>query len=1086
MQNRTAIWVFTVLLTLVCLYQISFTFVTSNVESKAEKTAKVKLDSLKDAVTAEGVDFAIVYGDTLPFKTEKDYENVLNIYEQKILDAKSKESVYPLLGYSYGFCKKNELNLGLDLQGGMSVTLELSVADLVNNLSDQSPNPAFIKSLREAKEESKGSNETFLDEFLAAANRNEAPLGRIFGGSETAGDNFSRKDSNKKVVDKLRKMAEEAVKNTEDIIKTRIDKFGVAQPNMTKQTSTGRIMIELPGVKNKERVRKQLQATANLEFWQTYTFDGTDENLYPYFQQLNDIISDDQFPGAREEYLASIGEEKEEADEIEMPMKEIPGDTVQLDSTIAINPMDTTTFSVPMVEVPDSIEYQRRLAEAELADTIPDPVVDNNDISEELAKKINPLFSRLGLNQNGNGIMVGKARIGRANIKDTAVINSYFRTYGSDLFPAELRMMWAAKPEKDNAGNPTETLVLYALKADDEGRPAMTGEAIDQAKQDFRQKGVGVIVNMFFTETGTAQWADVTREAYAGGKKNIVAITLDEHVYTAPTVNQVMEQGSAYIEGDFSIEEGKDLATLLNAGSLPAKLKIVEESVVGPSLGKENIRSGLISFVVALLVVLLYMIFYYGKAGAVADVALIANIFFLVGTLASLGAALTLSGIAGIVLTIGMSVDANVLIFERIREEVRAGKGMKLAVKDGYSKAYAAIVDANLTTLLTAIVLSVFGSGPIQGFATTLIIGIFTSLFSAIFITRLIFTWMMDKKKNISFSTGVTANAFTKVNIGWLAKRKLYYVVSGLIIAGGIASLATTGLDYGVEFQGGNMYVVQMSDQADLEGMKKNLKTQFNSEPEVKQKGDSYTAQVVTKFMANSTEDDVQEQILAKLDAGMAEMGYKQFPSVEAMNESEEKGYTVIESRQVDEQISKELMVESLLAIVFSLIVIFLYILFRFKKWQFGLGALLAMAHDVLVVLGLFSILYKVMPFTMEINQAFIAAILTVVGYSINDTVVVFDRIREYLGLYKRKSSQEVVDSALNSTLSRTINTSLSTFIVLLIIFLFGGEAIRGFVFALMIGVIVGTYSSLCIATPTAFDFSRRRLTLGDEEKKDK
>ncbi len=1083
MQNRTAIWVFTVLLTLVCLYQISFTFVTSSVEAKAEKTAKVKLDSLKEAVAAEGAEIAIVYGDTLPFKTEKDFENVLNIYEQKILDAKSKESVYPLLGYSYGFCKKNELNLGLDLQGGMSVTLELSVADLVNNLSDNSPNPAFIKSLREAKEESKGSNETFLDEFLAAANKNDAPLGRIFGGSETAGDDFSRKDSNKKVVEKLRELAEEAVKNTEDIIKTRIDKFGVAQPNMTKQTSTGRIMIELPGVKNKERVRKQLQATANLEFWQTYTFDGTDENLFPYFQQLNDIISDDLYPGAREEYLASQGQAPEEKEEIPMPKIERI-DTVAVYDSIEIDLADTATYAIDTNMVDDSAKYLQLVAEAEAADTSSAPLIDNDQISDDLAKKINPLFSRLGINQNGNGVMVGKAQVGRANIKDTAAINAYFRTYGADLFPAELRMMWAAKPETDKSGNPTEIIVLYALKADEEGRPAMTGEAIDQAKQDFKQKGVGVIVNMFFTDAGTAQWADVTRKAYAGGKKNIVAITLDGHVYTAPTVNQVMEQGSAYIEGNFSIEEGKDLATLLNAGSLPAKLKIVEESVVGPSLGKENIRSGLISFVVALLVVLLYMIFYYGKAGAVADVALIANIFFLVGTLASLGAALTLSGIAGIVLTIGMSVDANVLIFERIREEVRSGKGMKLAVKDGYSKAYAAIVDANLTTLLTAIVLSVFGSGPIQGFATTLIIGIFTSLFSAIFITRLIFTWMMDKKKNITFSTGVTANAFTKVNIGWLAKRKLYYVVSGLIIAGGIASLATTGLDYGVEFEGGNMYVVQMSDQADLEGMKKSLKTQFDSEPEVKQKGDSYTAQIVTKYMANSSEDNVQEQILAKLDAGMTEMGYKSFPSVAAMNESDEKGYTVIESRQVDEQISGELMIESLLAIFFSLIVIFLYILFRFKKWQFGLGALLAMAHDVLVVLGLFSILYQVMPFTMEINQAFIAAILTVVGYSINDTVVVFDRIREYLGLYKRKSSQEVVDSALNSTLSRTINTSLSTFIVLLIIFLFGGEAIRGFVFALMIGVIVGTYSSLCIATPTAFDLSRRRLTLGDEEKK--
>ncbi len=1093
MQNRTAIWVFTVLLTLTCLYQISFTFVTSSVESGAAKAADAKIDSLNLIVQSTGNDFVVMGSDTLPYANEKDVENVRSMYEQKVLDAKAKESVYPIFGYTYGFCKKNELSLGLDLQGGMAVTLELSVPDLVNTLSDYSSNLGFRKAMEKASKEAGTDNEKFLDEFLAAANSEDVQLGRIFSQAGDDSDEFTRKMSNAEVVQKLREMAEKAITNTEDIIKTRIDKFGVAQPNISKEASTGRIMIELPGVKNKDRVRSQLQATANLEFWEAYNLGELDL----YLEELNVSISEYYYPNVRDSVQLAIEsnikeanekkEEKKEAstreiDTIVMDTSYITVDSLPGDSQLVVTP--DTTFKAPELSAP-TLDNTASAGLDSSYDRYAD-VQSFSDLPDDIKKKISPIWSRVAKNvveQNGRQYWRQGCVIGSCKISDTSAINRYLKhPVVESILPQDLRLMWSAKPILNDDRQETEWLELYALKADEEGRAAMTGEVVDNASWDFNQNTGQVEVILVMNDAGTTQWADLTSN-HIGDQ---VAITLDNHVYSAPVINDAINNGRTSISGTFTRDEGADLATLLNSGSLPAKLRIVEESVVGPSLGKDNIQSGLISFVAALLVVLVYMIFYYGKAGAVADVALIANIFFLVGTLASLGAALTLSGIAGIVLTIGMSVDANVLIFERIREELRAGKGMKLAISDGYKKAYAAIVDANLTTLLTAIVLSVFGSGTIQGFATTLIIGIFTSLFSAIFITRLIFSTMMDKKRAVAFGSKLTNNAFTKVNVGWLGKRKIYYAISGLIIAGGIGSLATTGLDYGVEFEGGNMYVLQYSDEVDLEAVKKELGEQFVEDgnkmtPEVKQKGDSYTAQIVTKYLASSSADNVQEQIKEKLAAGMETLGYKEYPSVEVMNSAEAPGYVEIESRQVDQQISDELMIESLFAIFFALIVIFLYIVFRFRKWQFGLGALVAMFHDVLLVLGLFSILYKLMPFTMEINQAFIAAILTVVGYSINDTVVVFDRIREYLGLYKRKSSEEVVNSALNSTLSRTINTSLSTFVVLLVIFLFGGEAIRGFVFALMIGVVVGTYSSLCIATPLAYDLSKRKLTVGDQ-----
>ena len=603
------------------------------------------------------------------------------------------------------------------------------------------------------------------------------------------------------------------------------------------------------------------------------------------------------------------------------------------------------------------------------------------------------------------------------------------------------------------------------------------GEDVINASQSFDNNSKPSVALSFNSNVADV-WAKWTEQKV--GK--IIAIVLDDQVFSSPFIRQKITGGNTEISGGFeTIEEAQDLANILKAGSLPVPAVIVDEAIVGPSLGEENINSGLWSFFFAFLLVLIYMVFYYKRAGWVANIALVANVFFIIGTLASLGAALTLPGIAGLVLTIGMSVDANVLIYERIREELRNGKGIKLAIQDGYKHAYSAIIDANVTSLLTAVVLAYFGSGPIQGFATTLIIGVFTSLFSAIFITRLIFSYLLDTKREIYFSRKFTENLFTGTTIEFLKKSKIFYVFSILIIGFGIFSLSTRGLDGGVEFTGGRTYRVEFSQKIDKSSVQTAVSDRCvddngnNIAPEVKTVDNAYTLEITTKFLEKSVlkNKDKVARIDASLNQAFKDLGYS---NIEDGNESEANTYTLLTSRGVESQISEELITGSFLAVIFSLFIIFIYIAYRFRRWQFGLGALIAMFHDVLVVLGLFSVFYNIVPFSMEIDQAFIAAILTVVGYSINDTVVVFDRIREYSVLHKKSSAIQVVDRALNSTLSRTINTSLSTFLVLLTIFIFGGESIKGFAFALMVGVVVGTYSSLFIATPLVVDLSKNKI----------
>lgn len=982
-------------------------------------------------------------------------EDLKAFYTDKYLKDNSNEVIYPVLGKTYQECKESEINLGLDLKGGMSVTLEVSIPDLIVNLSDNDEDPTFNEAIKNAKAALKTSNEDYITLFEREFNKLDANarLSIIFAGYEN--QKFPREASNEEVIEILREEAKVAINNTEMILRSRIDKFGVAQPTLQKLQFSGRILVELPGVKDKERVRALLQSTANLEFWETYN----NSEAFPYLEQANQKLSQILYP--------------------ELANGDGGNDSASTEPTDTTNTETAEIVNDSIGQKNDSLDFEDPLAALEAGiDSIDDGLDAIEDEQDDAEFKMrNPLINNDMLqpsvfqNNNGQVVFTQGARVGFCKESNKKAVDKYLAMPEVQaIIPNDMMLLWSSKAE------PNGYFELYALQIPrgTNGKPKLDGSVISDARQDFSiQQEVQVIMDM--KGEGPEIWRQMTAKASEDpdpSRKRAIAIVLDSAVVSAPTVNEEIGGGTSTItmgSGDLNnlIKEAEDLANILEAGALPAPARIIEESIVGPSLGEENIKTGLMSFILALIVVLLYMAFYYSGAGLIADIALVANLFFLIGSLASIQAALTLPGIAGIVLTIGISVDANVLIYERIRDELRHGKMLKSAVSEGYSKAYAAIIDANITTLLTAIVLFIFGTGPIKGFATTLIIGIFTSLFSAIFITRLIITSRLEKGKKISFSNKLTENILVNANFGFIAKRKLFYMISGLIIAAGIYSMATRSFNFGVDFTGGRSFVVAFDQEVNTEEMKKALGDAFvddsgqHYEPQVKTYGDDRTVKITTNYLVDDQSLASDSIVEHRLLGGLASIDLR--PS----------GDKIGEQRKVDPTISDDIQTSSVYAIVISLIIIFLYILLRFRKWQFGLGAILALAHDVLIVLGLFSILYGRLPFTLEIDQAFIAAILTVVGYSINDTVVVFDRIREFLRERKRDESKKVVNDALNSTLSRTINTSLSTFVVLLMIFIFGGTSIQGFVFALMIGVIVGTYSSLFIAAPSVVDLSK-------------
>jgi len=994
MQNKGAILSFAILLAAVCLYQLSFTWKARQIENDAEKYADGDLN--------------------------KEY-----VY----LDSISGEVVYNFLGlkkFTYKEVKELELNLGLDLKGGMNVTLEVAVDDLIRSLSNYNNDSTFNAALARAKEMRKESQEDFVTLFGQAFEEIDpnARLASIFLTLELR-DKININTTNEEVLDVIRNETNSAIDNAFNIIRTRIDRFGVAQPNIQQLQTKGRILVELPGVKDQNRVRNLLQGTARLEFWETYE----NQEVYPYLLQANEKLSEMQ--------SLEADTSKEASPQDSIAETEAGIDTTREESSL-LSEMEAGTTEDTTTAAPDNVEQFR---------------------------KEYPLFAVLNPSTDQSGQLFPGPAIGIAHFKDTSKVNKYLNLEQiRNIFPRDMMFRWTAKPV-DDAGNYFRLIALKVTTRD--GQPPLDGDVITDARQDFDQFGSNPEVSMTMNSEGAKTWQRMTKENISKS----IAIVLDGYVRSYPTVQNEISGGRSSITGLGSIEEAKDLANILKSGKMPAPARIIQEEIVGPSLGQEAINSGLYSFLIVFVIVLLYMLFFYSRnAGLAANIALIANMFFIIGILASLGATLTLPGIAGIVLTIGMSVDANVLIYERVQEELKAGKGLKLAISDGYKNAYSAIIDGQVTTLLTGIVLYLFGSGPIKGFATTLIIGILTSLFSAIFLTRLIFEWQLKKNRTILFTSSYTENWLRNSSIKFLKKRRIAYLISGALILISIGSLATRGLNYGIDFRGGRTYVVRLEQDVQVADVQTALTEVFGEPPEVKTFGEQNQIKVTTDYKIEDDSENVDNEVEQLLMKGLQNGNFldKNVPLEEFTEDYQ------LSSQKVGPTISDDIRKNSVIAISFALIIIFVYILIRFSNWQYGLGAVVALAHDSLIVLGIFSLLYNILPFSLEIDQAFIAAILTVLGYSINDTVVVFDRIREYMKLHPKRNREQNTDEAVNSTLRRTFSTSLSTFVVLLAIFFFGGATIRGFTFSLLIGVIVGTYSSLFVATPITYEFQKR------------
>lgn len=1018
MQNKGAIRLFAILLALACAYYLMFTWVASGIEKDAEAYAESYVETKVVNDAAEKL-----YSSKADLKTYKD--SVKSVKRNQYLDSLKKRPVYDLFvtQYTYEDVTKRQLNLGLDLKGGMNVTLEVSVADIIRSLSNNSNDPAFVQAIAKAQQLQRTSAKDFVTLFGEEYVKNN-PNGKLalnFQTIELKGK-VDFNTSNEDVLKFLRERVKESIETAENTLRARIDKFGVTQPNIQQLESSGRLLIELPGVTDRNRVRKLLQGTANLEFWETYD----NQEVAPLLLQANTRL------------------------------KEI------------LTPVDTTkkdSAALAKAETPDSLKTKLDTSlTAQLkapGDTNKLDAKIKEKLETEKAKKENPLFAILNPSYQYNekremvGVTPGPA-VGMAFIKDTAAINKYLNDPRiKSIFKPRTKFLWSFKPyDKEET-----ILQLIAIKGNTNtnGKAPLAGDIITDARKEFEQGGGSPHISMSMTAEAAQTWKRLTHDNV--GKS--IAIVLDNSVYSYPTVQGEIPNGTSSITGSFTLEEADDLVNILKAGKLPAPARIVQESVVGPTLGQEAIHDGLFSTVIALILVMLFMGIYYSKAGWVADFAMIVNNFFVVGILASFSAVLTLPGIAGIVLTIAMSVDANILIFERVREELNVGKGTALAIKEGYKNAMPSIIDGHVTTLLLGIILFVFGTGPLQGFATTLIIGIISSLFCAIFITRLIFDRWLSKNKAIPFGTKLTEHAFKKININFVAKRKLYYVFSGIIIiAGIIAYFAKGGFTLGVDFKGGRSYVVRFDEAKPVEDVRKSLELAFNQPTEVKTFGESTQQRITTTYLIDDNSVDAEQKVEAKLLEGLKPFGVTK--------------NSIMSSTKVGETVSRDIRSKAIWAILLSCLVMFVFIFIRFKKWQYGLGAVIALFHDVAIVLSVYILLDGLLPF-LEITQDFIAAILTVMSYSMTDTVVVFDRVREYL-TERNKSDLDkservkVINYALNSTLSRTINTSLTIFFVLLAIFIFGGETIRGFSFALLIGIVIGTYSSICIATPIVID----------------
>ena len=1033
MENKGAIKFFAIAFALVCLFQLSFNFFTNTTERAA----------IKFAGNEQAVNLAkqMAKGDAVKELFLND--SIFKSREKYFLDSMSNQVVYNVLirKYTYKECLERQINLGLDLKGGMNVTMEVSVVDVVRALSGYNTNPVFNKAIARAVEMQKNSQQNFVTLFGQAFKEIDpnAQLAAIFSRIETR-DKIKPNATNDEVLKVIRTEANDAYDRTFNILRNRIDRFGVAQPNIQKLATSDRILIELPGIKDPERVRKLLQGTAKLEFWETYQFD----QLAPFFTEANKRLAN----------IDVTDSTKVAKDSTKVALK---------DSTSAKTQLAVKT---PLKKIL-AAKADTTKKKSALLDKLSDSTKSKGKEKQSFEKysKENPLYAYLSpafnRGENGQYYPSNKATVGYAAIKDTARVNFLLKKV-MNVFPRNMRLAWLIKPEKERP----DVLELYALKTTTrDGSAPLGGDVIVDARQDYDQNG-RVEVSMSMNSDGAKTWKRLTADNV--GKQ--VAIVLDKYVYSAPNVNDEIPNGRSSISGTYSIEEAQDLATILKAGKLPAPAKIVQEEIVGPSLGKESINAGMWSFIVAFILTLAYMIFYYNRAGMVANVALVVNMFFVFGILASVGAVLTLPGIAGIVLTLGMDVDKNVIIYERIREEIRAGKGIRLAVHDGYKHALTAIVDSNVTTFLTGVVLYVFGSGPVQGFATTLMIGILSSMFCAIFITRIIFIWMMDKNIEISVWNKFTKNILHDVKIDFIGIRKIFYIISGSLIFIGIVSLFVRGLSYGIDFKGGRSFIVRFDNPIRTDEIRLALAKQYGQEPEVKTFGPSNQVKITTSYLIDDQSTKVDSIVESKLYTGVKPFYKTSVSESDFLAHSEKKALGRLSSQKVEPTIAYSLLRSAYFAVFFALLIIFIYIVFRFKKWQWGVGGVVSLFHDTFIVVTFFSVLHGLLPFSLDIDQHFIAAILTIIGYSIMDSVIIFDRIREYTNLYPKRNVRENMNAAINSTLGRTLNTSGITFMVLLAMFIFGGEVIRGFTFALLIGVAIGTYSSILNATPVAYD----------------
>lgn len=990
MQNKGFVKVFAVLLTLVCLFYLSFSFVTQHYNSKAAEYAG---------------------GD--PAK------------ESAYLDSLSTQKVW--LGYTLKQCREMEISLGLDLKGGMNVVLELNVADVIRSLSNNNQDENFNKALDLAYVHQATSQKDFIDLFAEEYKKLDsgARLSAIFSTFELK-DKITPQSSDAQVVSVLKQELQSAIDNSFNVLRTRIDRFGVVSPNIQRLETAGRILVELPGVKEPERVRKLLQGSANLEFWETY-------KLPEIYQQLV----------AADNVLATILSKETSADSVA-----------------------TATGNVEKIaDAADSNVSEADSLLAELGQDKKD--TEANQSMEEFAKQ-HPLFALLQISQY-NGQLSPGSTVGIAHAKDMNKISEYLNMKQvKEVLPRNLALKWGVKAIDDKE----QFYELYALKVTNrDGSPALGGDVVTDANADFMQQAgrSEQMVNMVMNAEGSKAWARLTKENI--GRQ--IAIVLDEMVYSAPNVNDEITGGRSQITGHFTPEEAKDLANVLKSGKMAASVQIVQEDVVGPSLGQEAINAGVISFVLALVLLMVYMCAFYGLIpGLIADGALVLNIFFTMGILASFQAVLTLPGIAGMVLTLGMAVDANVLIYERTKEELRAGKSLGKAIADGYSNAFSAIFDSNLTSIITGIVLFYFGTGPIRGFATTMIIGLFASFLTAVFLTRIVYEALLakDKLKNVTFTTSLTKDLLTNPKINFLGARKVGYLIPAAIIVLGAISMMTIGLNNGIDFTGGRNYVIRFNQEVKTDDVRNMLDAQLDGSVSVIQIGTADQVRVSTNYKIDDNDPTVDQEIENKLFEGVKSL----LPEGTTLDEFTT---TFIQSSQkVGPSMADDIKNSAILAVIFAMICMAAYILLRFRDVSFSVGAFASVATTTLCIISFYTLLWKVLPFSMEVDQTFIAAILTIIGYSINDTVVVFDRIRETIALYPKRDRYQVINDALNSTLCRTFNTSLTTLVVVLCIFILGGSTIRSFTFAILLGIIIGTYSTLFVATPIAYELQKKKI----------